>query len=664
MGQRQLIVIGILLVIALSFVAYAAQTMQNKRKNLSQKQKIAGIVKRFNFYYDFVPTRSIFRKMYMQIGNLAVYNFVESRIVSVQFFERSITMAVVVFVVGIFGFRDLVSATFALAFAIVILQNNIQSKIDEVNFRTYQAMSALLGSLRETYTRTHSVSDSLNECMCPEILQLQVEKIYKIVTGIDGNHLLSAFYEECPNRIMRTLATTCYIRSDTGEDKSVGSPFKDALGLIKDEVDMEMRRQYQQRLLFKSLDRLPFVPLFLYPAIVLAYGKILPATTAVFQSFWGYIIKLTIIIVCVVCFYILTTINNASVAAIDDRNDIIKSLIARPRIKKFARTLTPRAFKKRSQILEDMKGCLSSKDIEYFYLEKFLYMLMFMSIMVVISIFVIIASRSSVYNSTQAVTMTSTLTLTKAQHQQMLEYDSEVLKYPEVPNDDDGQMSKRVKKIVPLATDLDVESQVTRIIDKYKTYHNLHFWWWFGILYVAAGIMGWCLPNLMLRLRVSMVKEEATLDVLQLQTVIAILMDTPMDTMTVIYWLMRSSDIHKYILADCYNMYPYDPEEAIQRLKEAVTIPEFVQICDKLKLTVFQISMLEAFEDLVKDRASVMKIREMTQEAELKSKRSKASPIAMAPMVTWIVLCFILPIIIITINSAVSLMSKLKGVFE
>ena len=664
MVTRSSIVIAIILIIAGAFIAYAAQTMQVRKKNLSKKQKVTNTLKRFDFYYDFIPTRNMFRKMYMQVGNLAVYNYIESHVVSVQFFERSMVMAIVIFVVGIVGFQDLVSATFALAFAVVILQNNIQGKIDEVNFRTYQAMSALLGSLRETYARTHSVADSLNECMCPEILQLQVDKIYKIVTAVNGNHLLSEFYEECPNRIMKTLATTCYIRNDTGEDKSVGSPFKDALGLIKDEVDMEMRRQYQQRLLFKSLDRLPFVPLFLYPAIVLAYGKILPATTAVFQSFWGYIIKLAIIIVALTCFYILTTINNASVAAIDDRNDLIKSMIARPYIKKFAKTLVPRHYKKRSKIEDDMQGCLSSKDIEYLYLEKFIYMCLFGVIMCIISIFVVIASRTSVYNSTQAVTMTSTLTLTKSQKEQMLELDADILKQPEAPNDDDGQLTKRVKKIVPLATDLDLDSQVTRIKDKYNTYHNLHFWWWFGILYVLAGVLGWYLPNIMLRLRVAMVKEEATLDVLQLQTVIAILMDTPMDTMTVIYWMMRSSDIHRNILADCYNMYPRDPEDSIQRLKEAVTIPEFVQICDKLKLTIFQISMLEAFEDLVKDRASVMKIREMTQEAELKAKRNKASPIAMAPMVTWIVLCFVLPIVVITINSAVSLMSKLKGVFS
>lgn len=662
MDVRRFVVIMIIVAIVVIFSFYTITTLQARKKRMTRYEKFVRVNKRFRFYWDFFPTRHTFRNMYQQIGNLSVYSFMDIRYNSVKFFETSMLMAVGLFAVGLFGFRDVISAILVFLLAVVLLQNNINKKIDNVNYQTYKAMSVLLASMRETYTRTQSISDTLNECECPEILQIQVDKIYKIVTANNGARLLSTFYEECPNRTMRTLATTCYIRNDTGDDVGKGSPFKEALSLIKDEVDAEQRRQLNQRLLFGTIEFLPFVPLFLYPLLELAYGKIIPATQAVFDSFWGYLIKLMVVLVSLVCYYILTTMNNSSAAAIDDRMDFITNLVRKPRIQYFARTLIPKNFKKRHKLEEDLKGCLSSKTLEYFYLEKFIFAIIGGIAAVVFSIFILISSRASMYNSVTALTMTSSMELTREERDKLLAFDHDMLTWETPPDDTDGSISKELKRILPRATDLDLDAQLQRIQSKYKMYHNLVFHWWFAFIYIGTMILGWNVSNLLLRIRVSLVKEEAMIDVLQLQTVIAILMDTPMDTFGVIYWLMRSSDIHKDILTDCYNYYPGNPEKAIRNLKDQVTIPEFVQICDKLLITIYQISIKEAFEDLVQDRQNVMKIREMTQAAELKSKRSKASPVAMAPMVTWIGLEFILPILITTVNSATSMLANLSEI--
>ena len=82
---------------------------------------------------------------------------------------------------------------------------------------------------------------------------------------------------------------------------------------------MEVRRQINQNLMFNTLDKLPFIPLFLYPPIRLFYVNMISATAAVFESGTGYMIKLAIILSSFIGYYILTTINNASVARTDDR---------------------------------------------------------------------------------------------------------------------------------------------------------------------------------------------------------------------------------------------------------------------------------------------------------------------------------------------------------
>ena len=84
------------------------------------------------------------------------------------------------------------------------------------------------------------------------------------------------------------------------------------------------------------------------------------------------------------------------------------------------------------------------------------------------------------------------------------------------------------------------------------------------------------------------------MDVLQLQTVIAVLMDTNLDTLSVLGWLAQASDIHKDILQFCYHEYVRWPEHAIQRLQLKSASAEFSSMCEKLLTTISQVSLAEA----------------------------------------------------------------------
>lgn len=150
------------------------------------------------------------------------------------------------------------------------------------------------------------------------------------------------------------------------------------------------------------------------------------------------------------------------------------------------------------------------------------------------------------------------------------------------------------------------------------------------------------------------------MDVLQLQTIIAILMDTSLDTLSVIYWLSKSSDIHKDMLLYCYHEYVRNPEFALNHLKSKSASAEFSSMIDKLLTTVYQVTLAEAFEDLVAERENMMKVREVVQLDQLKSKRNLAGPIATAPMMVWMVAVFIIPIVIVAVKSAISMLGQLN----
>ena len=651
------IVLGLSVVIC--FFLFSAMKYSSTKVKISEDQKFQAYNKRFRFYYDFVLSRSLFRKIYEQIGGLAVYTMLECRMITVKFFERALIMSGLLFVIGFIGLGDIISGFVLLMFAFVMVDVTVRKRIDNVNFQTLKAMAKYLQSIRECYTRVRNVPDAVNDAECPKLLQKQGVDIYMICTANDAKRRLDEFYKTCPNRIMRTLATTCYIRADAGEEDCQGkSPFKQALGLIKDEVDMEERRQINQRLMFNSLDKLPFVPMFLYPPVKMFYTKMISATASVFDSMVGYVIKLVVVVSCFVSYYVLSTINNASVARTDDRMLSLTKLMYHNKVQRFARTLVSKSFKKRLKVTKKIEGCLSSKTLDYFYLEKLVYGAALFVVSIVFSIIILFSARNAVYNSLHASTMSATLTYTKEQEELTRAYDAEVLAMAELPPDE--EIFDKFDKIFPKYSTMEVETQRDRLKEKYKNYHRLHFRWWYALIYIACSVIGWFVPDLLLLLRVSVVQSEAEMDVLQLQTIIAILMDTPLDTMSVLYWLAKSSDLHKDILMFCYHEYVRDPEYALNHLKSKSASAEFSAMCDKLLTTVYQVTLAEAFEDLIGERENTMKIREAVQLQALKSKRNIAGPIATFPMIVWMVAVFILPVGIVAVKSAISMVSQLK----
>ena len=141
-----------------------------------------------------------------------------------------------------------------------------------------------------------------------------------------------------------------------------------------------------------------------------------------------------------------------------------------------------------------------------------------------------------------------------------------------------------------------------------------------------------------------MVKTEAEEDVLQMQTVIASLMDTSLDTLSVLYWLEKNSSVHQDALLFAINEYPSDPELALERLKSKSTVAEFHHMCDKHITTIHQTSIKEAFADLITERTHIMRIREMVQENTIESKRVIASPLSLAPIFALAIMHILAPV--------------------
>lgn len=309
------------------------------------------------------------------------------------------------------------------------------------------------------------------------------------------------------------------------------------------------------------------------------------------------------------------------------------------------------------QIEKELKGALSSKDIKYIYTSKVLAaVIAFVMTLSALTAFTFLAKEFT-YDNIKTASFLGGSNMSVQDAEKWRELDNSLLAQPKAPRERDLQ--DIIPTYFPDISSMDLKDQCTRIIQKYNNYHNLRFHWWYVLIAYGIGVFGWFAPGIMLDLRKKMVRAEEEEDVLQLQTMLAILRYTSLDTMEALYWLARQSRIYQTAIYFAYHEYPSDPELALNRLRDKSSLPEFQQICERLLSTISQVTIREAFSDLESERDQMLSIREMVQNNTIERKRRQCSPISRAPLMAMVFGHVLMPIGVLGYNEVTNMMGQL-----
>ena len=658
-AQKQAVVMLLATLIAATMGIYTILVLDAKKRGKGKAQDLASYNKKFKFLYDNFLTRNSFRKLVDQISNLSIYNFLEIRIMSVKFYTRTLLMSSVLLIGGAIVCKDLIATCIIAVYAIVMRTVLISKRIEDVRYALLKQLSNTLSSLYESYTKTHDIAESISMCEKGSYLTKPFEQIYIILTSTNGRQKLEEFYQTSPFRLIRTLASTSYLLNDEGDAKTDNNQYayQQAILLIKNEVDDEIRKLLKQRTLFQSLEYLPIIPMLFIGVLQSFFMSNIPGTSIVYQGMLGYISRLLIVLSSFIAYYIITTINQSAAVRSNDRLEIIDDLLHKKWFKHFISGVMPKKARIKSVINKKLKGALSLKDIEYIYASKVLCS----TIAFVFTLFALIvitySAKEFTYKNVKSLSFTGGTELTAVEEELLYKFDCKYMDVEMLPSD--NQLTDELKPILPKATELDRLEQVDRLKKKYKSYNSIYYRWWYIIVAYLIAVGCWFVPEAQVALRRYLVKAEAQEDVLQMQTLIAILMHTPLDTLDTLYWLEKNSTVHKDALLYAYHEYPSDPEKALNRLKSKSAVPEFHQICDKLISTVSEVSLKEAFPDLIGQREHIMKMRETIQLDAIAKKRRLASPISLTPLVLLVLGHVLAPIGILGYQEFVNTLSKM-----
>ncbi|MCT4687536.1 hypothetical protein [Vallitalea sp.] len=634
----------LILICVLGIAAIILVIRKDKKSRSKKTKNYKYYNKMFQKYNNFFLTRNGIEKLYYRIAGLSVYTKREIKATAVKFYSLSIGTFWGINIAGILIFRDVFTSLLLLIFAFMAKNVLINKQIDRIHFKLLKQLLEALSSIRQAYLRLGVIPDAISEAEVGPLLKHAFEDIYLILTAVDGERRLEEFYASTPFKLLQTFSGVCFILNNAGDSKlsNGSSNFIQAMGMMHSEVQMEIQRLVLQKAKFGILEYLPVVPLVTLRLIESFFIKQIPGTAIIYHGPLGYISKVLIFVSAIIGYMTITKINSPMVIKKDDRNTFINKLVSNKSFVIFIRNIIPkkpRAIKKKKYYLEKS---MSSKDIVYLYANKVICFILAFILSLFFIYFSVELGKDFILSNVREVSLVGGEELDAKDIATRQEMDEIYLNiHPMLSR---NRTEDFVNTYLPHLEEFDKKSQIDRLQTKYKTYYNTYFKWWMLLICYVIAFISWWIPEIVLKARIWLLKTEAEEDVLQLQTIITILMNTSADTMETLYWLQRQSRVHRNILIDAYHEYPSDPELALHRLKSKVALPEFKRMVDKLILTIHQISLQDAFSDLISERDHLLRIREITQQSILKKKRSFVSPLSMAPLLLTTVCYIIMPL--------------------
>lgn len=641
-----ILVMAVLVIAGINIILGSKKTKEQKEFEQARRYR-----KLYNFLSRFFITQFYIEGIYRKLANLSIYKKDELNELSVKFFVISWGGGLGLIVAGILLFNDVLNVIIVATFGFLLTNVIIDKQLDRMNEKVIKATSVLLSSIRQEYLRTGSVVEAITDAPCPKILKKPMDEIASILTSADSELKFEEFSSSTPYRVLQTLASICYHINNEGdtEDQFGQSNFVQALTILMSDVNAELQKIDYRKKRFGKIEYLPLLPIFGITPIETYFMSIMPGTALIYMGPIGYLTKTITVLSSMICYLIVSRINADLPVKQDDRSDMIMRFLKKPAFRRLIKDIAPKN-KARFKVQRNLKLALSRMTVEEFYAKKLISGALAFILAVVTIFSTTSLGREFIRTSTQELSLVATQDKTGFQEQAIRNLDNEYFANRELYDTNQVAMNDLIKKHLPSLTDLQVQDQIKRLQNKARTLENAYFKWWFFWVAVLVGLIGWYAPNLMLSIRKILIQTEEEEDFLQIQTLVSILMNTNIDTLDLLYQLSQQSRIHKEMFLYAFHGYPSNPELELARLKSKTPIIQFKQFLSKLELTISDLSLKEAFGDLLIEREHMVRMRESSTRHSINRRRSIASPLSMIPLGALVIGVFLIPIGILGYN--------------
>lgn len=659
----QLILLNVLL-FAGTFVAviYFVKRDSLKRSGKAEIEHRRKMNNRYVMLYNNFITRKRFRRIVERFSSLDALTLDGVKEQSVNLFTRSVSISLALPILSLILLKDVTLSCLTGLVGYIYYDMTVDGAIDKWYGKMLNQLSMTLASIREQYMMCHSVPTSLLTCETGKLCSNPIRHIYDIITSVNASEELDAYCSTAPIRLLKTLALTCYIVNENGDEVRDGEQFafSEDLTIMRQECDAEINRITLTRSSFKSLPKVALIGLGITPFLDMFLLSTIPGTSTLIKGVYGSVEKTIIILISVLVYYYISVAQRPSVVNKIDVIGVVNTISKNRVVNKFVKNLIPKTYRGRRRLNLLIKSSISSKTLDYIYTAKCIYsVIAFVLTFICLCVYTSLAKTSLWNNHTSISFIPDSIEMTEVMYNNLVLLDEEYMtqEFKMSESDTVNLVRARLRGL----NDLDIQNQADRLSAKWDKYYAIGFKWYYVIVSFIAGIAGWFSVELSLFFRKGLVAFEAEEDVMQLQTLAIVLSNTNMSVFDALYWFSRQSTVHKAVLEFAYYEYTSDPEGSLDKLEYSTKNNDLKRLINKLKASVYSLSLQEAFSDVKLDKVQSLAQRELKQKKVIESKTQNAKLLSMLPMYFALIFGFVGVILILGISDLTKMFGQLGG---
>ena len=313
------IALGICIITCLAYIFMTFFTHTHK-KDKTPNIKLVQLNNKIYLLFNKIPYISA----KFQIIRLKIYNnklgedwYIRYKTIQYYFLSWIVALGAAIFV--IFYYHDNVYVTLTLLFfSYEVKEMTLNTLIgDDTNL-----LAGLYNygeELQQNFSTCKDVIQSIIEANKTATNAIVIRHMTKMQSVLDDTVEYNEYIENCPNIFFKLLAINCRLINEYGDKKDADgkSAFMDNIKYIRQDIETEVTKRRNLKYWLKRLPLLCVVPLLVFTPYEYWAHSMLNVTDIVYKTSIGFVLKLLITIVSIICFYIIKSYNNINQAPIN-----------------------------------------------------------------------------------------------------------------------------------------------------------------------------------------------------------------------------------------------------------------------------------------------------------------------------------------------------------
>lgn len=599
------------------------------------KLKVRFLHAAYSFFSSFPLTRRYIRKIRERYEILEPGDIEKTENETIQTALTIWFISIMSFAVGALIdfsiYTILVSGFMAYIISTYLLFQNINKKKKLVNNQLIQ----FIGGTEHAYFATNMIESAITNSItyADEPIRSHMEKISEIVDSSDSTEQTATYVDNTTNPFLQLFLSACELVNEY-DDKIVQgfSLFVRNLNSIKSSISSWLLTQKTLEEKFRFMEILVASPMLFIRPIYLYMVNNWEETAHYYKGPYGIIMS------AVICFsVILLYLYTSSLKDLEFKESgehifldyichipIIKGLLDAWEDKNYGKTLKLNGMLRRSG---------SNMNAKMLQIEKIFSMIGMYFLSVFLCFAIVSSSKNLVITTTDSLESSLTYIVDDNDKlQQYVTYSTDLVKGYLDQNITADDIQKVIKSDGTISDDDVIELLANDVVKRIVKYQNTYFKWWYLIICLGIGAVGYSLPLLLLYSRKSLMQMAQENEVTQFQSIICMLMHIPEMTPDVILnWMCRFSNIFRDSLTKCQFRLSAGDTDALEELKEDEPFIPFQRIVDSL-IDADRVGVEKAFVELTGDMEVSKKERELDTNTYINKKSGLASMLVFIPL--------------------------------